>query len=298
MTSGRSYASVAWLWGGTDSIHTGHSSTPLYTSQGDDDNRPSTEECTVAERHVYNRKFFEGSEQVSLDSARVIAPIIARLVRPASVVDVGCGEGLWLTAFQECGATDILGLDGSYMDEDLLKIPRERFCATDLGLPLDVDRRFDLAVSVEVAEHLPASRATSFVADLTSLAPIVLFSAAIPHQGGIAHLNERWQDYWAELFAAHDYIPIDCLRFRIWSDPRVAWYYAQNMILYGRRDLVESDPTLAAEYERSRSWPLRIVHPNKYLSTADLTGIPLRRALRQLPTIAYHGLLRTLRRHR
>lgn len=151
-------------------------------------------------------------------------------------------------------------------------------------------------MSVEVAEHLPASRATSFVADLTSLAPLVLFSAAIPHQGGIAHLNERWHDYWADRFGAHDCIPIYCLRLRIWSDPAVAWYYAQNMILYGRRDLVESDPTLTAEYERCRSWPLRIVHPAKYLSTADLNGIPQRRALLQLPTIAYHGLLRTLRR--
>ncbi|MDQ6888073.1 MAG: class I SAM-dependent methyltransferase [Gemmatimonadota bacterium] len=245
---------------------------------------------------VYNREFFTGSERASLDSARVIVPIIADLVRPVSVVDVGCGEGLWLTVFQECGATDILGLDGSFLDEDLLKIPRERFRPTDLRLPLDVGRRFDLAVSVEVAEHLPESRAASFVADLTSLAPIVLFSAAIPHQGGVAHLNERWQDYWAERFAAHDYVPIDCVRARVWSDRRVAWYYAQNLILYGRRDLVASDASLDAEYQRSRSWPLRIVHPTKYLSTADLAGVPLRRALRQLPTIAYHGLLRTLRR--
>ncbi|MGI8498884.1 MAG: class I SAM-dependent methyltransferase [Gemmatimonadaceae bacterium] len=250
----------------------------------------------MTSHRVYDRQFFERSESVSLASARVIVPIIMDLVHPASVVDVGCGEGLWLTVFQQQGAPEIFGLDGSFMDEDLLKIPRERFRATDLRLPLDVGRRFDLAVSVEVAEHLPASRAASFVKDLTSLAPLVLFSAAIPHQGGVAHLNEQWQDHWAELFAVHDYIPIDCVRCRVWSDPRVAWYYAQNMILYGGRDLVGSDPALAAAYERSRSWPLRIVHPNKYLSTADLSGIPLRRALRQLPTIAYHGLQRTFRR--
>jgi SAM-dependent methyltransferase len=242
----------------------------------------------------YTREFYQGFEIMALESAREVVPIVVDLVRPTSVVDIGCGEGLWLVAFQESGVQHVHGLDGSYVPEDLLKIPRDRFQAADLGKPLDVKGRFDLAVSLEVAEHLPEPSADRFVSDLVRLAPMVLFSAAIPFQGGEGHVNEQWQQYWADLFATKDYVPIDCVRRRVWSNPKVKWYYAQNTILYGERQHVTSDPVLNREYEATKGFPLSLVHPTKYMSTADTTNIPLRRVLRQMPTLLYHGVRRTI----
>ena len=89
---------------------------------------------------------------------------------------------------------------------------------------------------------MPPERGERFVADLVALAPVVLFSAAIPGQGGTDHINEQWQDYWARLFAKHDYVALDFLRLKFWNDSRIEWWYRQNIILYVRRDRVEADP--------------------------------------------------------
>jgi hypothetical protein len=71
-----------------------------------------------------------------------------------------------------------LGYDGPHVTP--LCIPKDRFAAVDLRQPLPADRKFDLAISGEVAEHLPAT----LVGTLTSVSDVVLFSAAIPGQGG------------------------------------------------------------------------------------------------------------------
>jgi SAM-dependent methyltransferase len=245
---------------------------------------------------TYTRAFFRSFEDVSRQSAQVIVSRLLALTQPRSVVDVGCAEGLWLTVFQEHGVDDIIGIDGAYVAPDLRKIQPAQFLEHDLKQPVRLDRTFDLAVSVEVAEHLPESRAAGFVEDLTRLAPLVLFSAAIPFQGGNDHVNEQWQDYWAAHFAARDFVPIDCVRPQVWTDPQVKWYYAQNTLLYGSRSAVENTPALAEAYAASREWPLSVVHPQKYLSVADATNVPLRRVLATMPTLFKHGLLRTFRR--
>ena len=110
--------------------------------------------------------------------------------------------------------------------------------------PLALGRSFDLAVALEIAEHLPDSAAECFVESLTGLAPAVLFSAAIPGQGGTGHLNERWPEYWSRLFAAAGFDPIDALRPRIWHDERVEVWYAQNTFLYVARGAQGNFPGL------------------------------------------------------
>ncbi len=151
------------------------------------------------------------------------------------MIDVGCGQGTWLSVFAEYGATDVNGIDGDYVDRDRLEIPADRFHGQDLSRPLAVERTFDLAVSLEVAEHLPEVACDGFVESLTRLAPVVLFSAAAPYQGGQNHVNEQWPEYWAERFARHGYLPVDCLRRRVWANPDVEWWYAQNALLFVAR---------------------------------------------------------------
>ena len=140
----------------------------------------------------YTDHFFKDLHDGSDRSAREIIPLVFELIRPRSVIDVGCGSGTWLAVCQEFGVEDILGVDGDYVDEKILTIPKSRFSPRDLRKPFQIGRRFDLVLSLEVAEHLPAESAGSFIDSLTAHGDVVLFSAAIPHQGGMRHLNEQW----------------------------------------------------------------------------------------------------------
>jgi hypothetical protein len=127
-----------------------------------------------------------------------------------------------------------------------------------------MDRKFDLAVSLEVGEHLPPVSSDDFVASLVGLSDVVLFSAAIPRQRGSNHVNERWQSWWAERFGAHGFVPVDCVRRRVWSDADVHWWYAQNTLLYVREAVLDDHPELKREYEVMGSNQLSIVHPGRY----------------------------------
>lgn len=99
---------------------------------------------------------------------------------------------------------------------------------------------------LETAEHLPPERADSFVEDLVKLAPVVVFSAAIPGQGGTDHLNEQWPEYWAQRFRKLSYVVVDTLRMRFWSNEAMSAMYAQNSILYVRKDVYDSSAEIIA----------------------------------------------------
>ena len=212
--------------------------------------------------HHYDRQFYEAFEKPGDHSPQQITSFLLPILRPRSVVDVGCAEGFWLAQFRAEGIEDVLGIDGAYVNPKRLKIPGECFRPMDLEQPIRLGRTFDLAVSVEVAEHLSPPRAQSFVEDLTRLAPCVLFSAAIPGQGGVHHVNERWQSYWSELFQEHGYQTVDCVRSRFWNDPTIYYWYRQNMFLYVHEGLAAQLSSL------SQSGPLDIVHPEKFAEAA------------------------------
>ena len=216
----------------------------------------------------YERSFFEDREG-SIRSARAVVPIVLEWIRPASMIDVGCGVGSWLKVFSEHGVEGITGVDGDYVDRDLLLIPKERFVSADLTRPLAVDGSFDFAMSLEVAEHLPEASAAAFIASLTKLAPVVFFGAAIPFQGGVHHINEQWPDYWMKLFAARGYRPADCIRPRIWANKDVSYFYAQNAILYVHEGAFDRYPQLAEACRNTNIDQLSLVHPQQYLPLAE-----------------------------
>ncbi len=210
----------------------------------------------------YNAGFYADQADGSLRSARVVVPIVMELVKPASVLDVGCGLGTWLAAFAEHGVSDYLGMDGDYVVRENLKIPVERFRAADLTHPPNPGRTFDLAVCLEVAEHLPEKASQGLVQLLTTAAPVVLFSAAIPGQDGTSHINEQWPEFWQQHFAANGYVRLDPLRPRIWRDRRVEWWYQQNVYLYVRESVLPQRPVLQEEYELAKSFPFELIEVN------------------------------------
>jgi SAM-dependent methyltransferase len=202
----------------------------------------STEKLSAAK--LYDQKFFDTLSAGSAASAAQILPEVIRLVAPKSAVDLGSGNGEWLGQIRNLGITDVVGIDGDWVNTSALKIPAEQFQRFDLRKPVALARTFDLAISVETAEHLPPERGESFIADLVALAPIVLFSAAVPGQGGVDHINEQWPDYWEKLFNRHNYVALDVLRLKFWNDPKIEIWYRQNILLFVRRDVLEANSTL------------------------------------------------------
>jgi SAM-dependent methyltransferase len=237
----------------------------------------------------YDRDFYRSIESGSERAARRVLPLLLDLVEPRSVVDLGCGDGSWLSVCRELGVDDVRGLDGPWVDPAGLKIPADRFQAVDLTGPgtsfADLPR-FDLAMSLEVAEHLPASAAAAFVERLTTLAPVVFFAAAVPGQGGTGHVNEQWADYWAERFAVHGYRLVDAVRSRLWDDQDVEAWYLQNSFLYVSDEAAGRSPKLAEAVAAGVPWPLRMVHPRLLQMVAEQPDLTLGRHLRRLPQAA------------
>ena len=228
----------------------------------------------------YRRKFYEATK-INMTSAVEIVPHVVQLVSPSSVVDVGCGVGGWLAAFRDQGVKDFLGIDGKWVHLDDLLIAKDNFRRHDLSTPFNVERRFDLAISLEVAEHIPPASAPAFIDSLTRLSDVVLFSAAIPFQGGTNHFNEQWPPYWIEKFGALGFELFDVLRPRFWDHPTIRWWYAQNMLLFVRGSSVKRYPLLEAERTTGdfRGFPL--VHPRRWEKQCDPKKVKLVNAVRQ-----------------
>jgi Methyltransferase domain len=180
----------------------------------------------------YHDRFFGSQVTSSLASARAVIPIVLDLIKPRTIVDFGCGRGTWLKECQEWGVESILGLDGDYVDRKALLINQEDFQDVDLKRPIQLDRQFDLALCLEVAEHLPAKSARTLVDSLAAAAPVILFSAAMPGQGGTSHINEQWPLYWEQLFAERGMRKYDVVRPLIWHNRSISDCYRQNLYLF------------------------------------------------------------------
>jgi len=171
----------------------------------------------------------------------------------------------------DIGVSDIQGLDGEWVVTDDLCIGPHQFRRTDLTKPVALDRKYDLAICLEVAEHLPASSAGTFVDSIAQASDLILFSAAIPNQGGTHHINEQWQDYWVALFGQRGFAASDIIRLAIWGRPDVEWWYQQNTLLFAK----------GGEPHLNRS--LNMIHPQLLRQLDLFPGNPSgRQSLRML----------------
>lgn len=194
-------------------------------------------------------------------SARIILGPLFQTFDPSTVLDVGCGHGAWLRVCKELGADEIQGVDGPWIDDTSLAIPKSQFMAQELDKPLDLESQYDLVISLEVAEHLPESAADTFIDSLTRHGDIILFSAAVPYQGGRGHVNEKWQNYWAHKFRARGYNAIDSIRPTIWGNDDVFWWLRQNTILFLNDSALEKHAELKQTCVHDLD-ALALVHPS------------------------------------
>ena len=250
----------------------------------------------VRSRDLYDNSFFEAQVAGALESARVVAPLVYDFVHPRRVVDVGCGRGAWLRAFREIGVDFIQGLDGDYVSCDTLLIPPESFVSADLAELTKLPGNYDLALCLEVLEHLSAQSGGNIVAALTEAAPAVLFSAALPGQGGTGHVNEQWPEYWRRLFQARGYRMLDPLRPRIREDKRVACWYRQNLVLFGSKDWLESRPMLQPDADGTGDFDDDWVHAKLYRRVITEPGV--KELLGRLPSAMRRSIARRLKRGR
>jgi len=182
-----------------------------------------------------------------------VLPVVFDIFKPQSIIDVGCGIGTWLKVAKDLGVKEVLGLDGDYVDRSQLKIETCEFVEKDLERPFDLGRKFDLVICLEVAEHLEASSAADFIASITKHSDVILFSAALPGQGGQRHVNEQWPSYWKELFSHSGFSMTDPIRCQIWDNQAIDWWYRQNMFL-----VIRDGSSLAGKFALSSA---AMIHP-------------------------------------
>ncbi|MCK1735279.1 hypothetical protein IVA79_15175 [Bradyrhizobium sp. 138] len=236
----------------------------------------------------YSTGYYDGISNVSKRSAEAMLPKIFEYVQPKSWVEIGSGTGSWTKTAMELGVSDCVAVDGPWVKDSELLIPSKNFVKHDLTKPLTLNRKFDLALSLEVAEHLDERFADTIVQTLTLHADSIVFGAAIPMQGGTQHINEQWPNYWISKFADHGFECIDFVRPSLWQDDRAAPFYIQNTFIFLK---IGSKPELATKLRAavsqmfSNSCNLAFVHPRQYLGIATMEAISARLMLRQGPKV-------------
>lgn len=223
----------------------------------------------MLEEKYYTQEFYECINPGAVESAKVVVPLILDLIPCKSVVDVGCGNGAWLKTFKDYGISHVLGIDGNYIDKIKLSILPQEFMSLDLKQPIEIPEKFDLVLSLEVAEHLPSKYADKFIGSLVKLGPVVVFSAAVPLQGGENHVNEQWPNYWVDIFQKKGYLAFDNLREKIWDNKKVEVWYRQNVYLFIKEDYLNENKEIKSQLESRFFSGQNIVHPDMFVSNRE-----------------------------
>ncbi|MBI4825070.1 MAG: class I SAM-dependent methyltransferase [Nitrospirae bacterium] len=209
----------------------------------------------------YNSDFYSTHSDGSVRSAEAILPLLYKFYQPLSVIDIGCGNGSWLKAAGALGSNKLKGMDGCWIDRDALVSNGIDFTPVDFENKIDIRERYDLCISVEVAEHISEDNAKRFISTLCNASDVVLFSSAIKGQGGTNHINEQWQSYWAGLFGSEGYKCFDIFRSTLWDNEAVEWWYRQNIFLFMKPGTGLIDMT---RFKISALPITDIVHPQNY----------------------------------
>lgn len=207
---------------------------------------------------VYNNEFYNMISEIIPDEKQII-PYVLEQIKPISIVDFGCGEGRWLIeAKRKDPNIEVLGLDGNYVNRDRLLISQDEFIGVDLREKIKLTKKYDLAISTEVAEHIEKEYADIFIDNLTRASDCILFSAAVPGQGGEHHVNEQWQSYWVKKFKSQNYEPDFSIRNYFWNNNYINCWRKQNLLMFfrNRRKNVNSNI-------------VDVVHPDMFKSCVD-----------------------------
>jgi|688.fasta_scaffold450246_2 hypothetical protein len=187
---------------------------------------------------AYNDNFYLDN-RTRIKSAEEFLSYLFKYFKPKSLVDVGCGRGAWLKVAQNLGVNNLLGIDGQWNKEKLIlrntKKCKIDFIYKDLNYFFKVDKKYDLAICLEVAEHLNSSSAINLIKSIINLSDTIVFSAAFNMQGGVMHINEREHSYWGQLFLKNNFIVFDIFRPNLWKKNNISFWYRQNAFLFVKK---------------------------------------------------------------
>lgn len=213
---------------------------------------------------TYDSTFFKYVNSGAVRSAEQVLPHLLSHLKINSVLDVGCGQGAWLSVWKKLGVNDIIGIDGDYVIQTSLLIPPNLFKPTDLAHGFALGRRFDVVQCLEVAEHLPLTSSAILVDSLVEHGDVVLFSAAPKGQGGDHHINEQDYEFWRRQFARHGYMPFDFLRPLLLSNNQVEPWYRYNTFLYISSTYIDKLSVAIGHYRVPDGEKLRDLSPFLY----------------------------------
>lgn len=145
---------------------------------------------------MYRGSFFSKRHKLAW-RVPIVCDAIEAVFKPATIVDVGCATGDFVKGFQDRGLM-ALGIEGSKNCAPFLEAPqstvlimdlRRQFTKLDLG-------PFDVALCLEVAEHIEEEFVEEFLDNLCALSKTIVMSYAPPGAGGHHHVNCQHAPYW------------------------------------------------------------------------------------------------------
>jgi hypothetical protein len=202
--------------------------------------------------------FYQDRDTLTRKTAKkVLDLVISRFGGFRSVIDIGCGVGTWLSVAREMGASIIKGVEGPWINEvDAMVINNSLIEIVDLESEWEVDGNFDLGICLEVVEHVSTISGEKLIQKLSTICSIIVFSAAIPGQGGNGHVNEQWPTYWQERFFQNGMEAIDCIRPFIWNEQDIPLWYRQNIVIFVKKEIAQDYYKNLYKYQEMRTVPL------------------------------------------
>jgi len=222
--------------------------------------------------------------KTGVSAARIVS-YLAPLFTPKSIVEIGCGNAHWTYEFIASGVSDYLVTDGPWNNIDNLLVDRAAIRSLDLNEFNSLGRKFDMAVCLEVAEHVQEIAAENIIRTLTEASDIVLFGAAIPLQGGYGHINEQWPSYWRSIFEKFGFIAFDIIRPKFWNDQDIHYWYRQNTFIYVRKtDIRNIDLLVREQAKLYETIPMSdAIHPEKFIEVSSYESLVLKRLIKRVP---------------
>lgn len=215
-----------------------HLMPPSIQSRGAQYNLGQVARSVLGETHndIYDSEYYGMVDRTTSRSAAAMAQSLVRDLRPRTLLDVGCGTGAMLAVLRDWGVKgegleySLAGLE--YCERRNLDVRRFDLEARPLPLPAE---KYDVVLSMEVAEHLPERIADAYVDGLVSQSDTVVFTAATPGQGGTDHVNEQPHSYWIDKFSQRGFCFDERLSIawrREWELADVQSWYSRNLMIF------------------------------------------------------------------
>lgn len=186
----------------------------------------------------YSKEYYEGIRCANQSYYELFAQVLMEEFQPNTLVDCGCGHGGISREFLNHGCKEAFLFDGSPDAVEIAKSAGMKNVAQlDFISATKIPATGDLAICLEVAEHIPTAHAPNLCRLLSGAATTLAFTAAPPGQGGHLHVNNQPQSYWIDLFAKNGmiYDAQTVARIREKFAGRMLSDYDQNLMVFRKK---------------------------------------------------------------